>query len=375
MHEKLYFLKILFELKRLRIYKLDDMKTIDKTKPVMVTGATGYVAGRLVEKLLQEGITVHAAVRNPDNKEKNKYLDELAAKLPGEIKYFKTDLLAEGSYDEAAKGCELIFHTASPFSLSIKDAQKDLVDPALKGTQNVLNSATKSGSVKRVVVTSSCAAIYGDNIDTLKMPNQTLTEAIWNTSSSLDHQPYSYSKTLAEKEAWKMAAEQDQWDLVTINPSLVVGPGINPHATSETFEIMKMLGNGDMKMGAPDFRIGAVDVRDLAIAHYNGGFTPEAEGRHIVSAENTSFLSLAEMLSKKFPNHPLPKRKLPKFLVWLAGPSQGMPRKMVSRNIGHPWRADNTKSREKLGVNYRPMEETITDFFEHLIEEGVIKKF
>jgi nucleoside-diphosphate-sugar epimerase len=348
------------------------MKQIDKTKPVMVTGATGYVAGRLVEKLLQEGINVHAAVRDPDNKEKTKYLDEIAAKAPGNITYFKADLLADGSYDEACKGCELVFHTASPFTLSVKDAQKDLVDPALKGTRNVLNAASKSGSVKRVVLTSSCAAIYGDNKDILSMPNQTLKEDIWNTSSSVDHQPYSYSKTVAEKEAWKLAEKQNEWDLVTINPALVIGPGINPNGTSETFEIMKMLGNGDMKMGAPEFNIGAVDVRDLADAHYKAGYTPEAKGRHIISAEDTSFLNMAKMLKKKFPSYPLPEKKLPKFLVWLAGPSQGMPRKMVAKNIGYPFKADNSKSKKELGLNYRPLEETVTDFFQHLVDEKVI---
>ena len=103
---------------------------IDQTKPVLVTGATGYVAGRLVEKLLKEGRTVHAAVRTPDNKDKTKYLDELAAKLPGTIKYFKADLLDEGSFDEGMKDCELVFHTASPFIRTVTDPQKDLVDPA-----------------------------------------------------------------------------------------------------------------------------------------------------------------------------------------------------------------------------------------------------
>ena len=172
------------------------MNFIDTNKPVLVTGATGYVAGRLVEKLLTEGFTVHAAVRTPNDKDKTQYLDALAAKFPGEIKYFKSDLLEEGSYDEAMKGCELVFHTASPFIRVFKDPQKDLVDPAKKGTKNVLGSANKTESVKRVVVTSSCAAIYGDGVDVLEMPNQELTEDLWNTSSSLDHQPYSFSKTV-----------------------------------------------------------------------------------------------------------------------------------------------------------------------------------
>lgn len=152
------------------------MQTIDNTKPVMVTGATGYVAGRLIEKLLSEGITVHAAVRNPDNKEKTKYLDALAEKLPGSIKYFKSDLLVDGSYDEALAGCEVVYHTASPFINKVEDAQRDLIDPALKGTQNVLEGVNRTDSVKRVVVTSSSVSIYGDAKDTLNYPNQEMTE-------------------------------------------------------------------------------------------------------------------------------------------------------------------------------------------------------
>lgn len=350
------------------------MNTPDTKQPVMVTGATGYVAGRLVERLLKEGITVHAAVRNPNDNEKTKYLDALAKELPGTIKYFKADLLTEGSYDQAMKGCELVFHTASPFIRSVKDPQKDLVDPAKNGTRNVLTSANKTESVQRVVVTSSCAAIYGDAKDTLSYPNQELTEEIWNTSSSIDHQPYSFSKTEAEKEAWKIAGEQDRWKLVVINPSFVLGPGINPHGTSESFAIMKQIGNGDFKMGAPVFNIGCVDVRDLAEAHYQAGIRPNAEGRNIASGHNSSFGQIAGYIKSKYPAYSISKRKLPKFMIWLMAPSVGMTRKEVSQNIGYPWSANNTKSVKELGINYRPLEETVTEFFSQLIEAGEIEK-
>lgn len=347
---------------------------IDQTKPVLVTGATGYVAGRLVEKLLKEGRTVHAAVRTPDNKEKTKYLDELAEKLPGSIKYFKADLLEDGSFDEGMKGCELVFHTASPFIRAVKDPQKDLVDPAKKGTRNVLEAANRTDSVKRVVVTSSCAAIYGDGKDVLSMPNKELTEDVWNTSSSLDHQPYSFSKAEAEREAWKIAGEQDKWDLVTVNPSFVLGPGINPHGTSESFAIMKQIGKGDFKMGSPEFNIGCVDVRDLAEAHYEAGMRPEAKGRYIVSGENSGFIQLAGMIKEKFPNYPISTRKLPKFLMWLMAPSAGMTRKEVKLNVGYPWKANNSKSIKELGMNYRPLKDTVTEFFGQLVDAGAIEK-
>ncbi len=341
---------------------------MDKSIPVCVTGATGYVAGWIVKRLLDEGFTVHAAVRQPDNKEKTKYLDALAEKAPGTIKYYQSDLLEEGSYREAIEGCSVVFHTASPFTLNVDNPQKDLIDPALEGTRNVLETVNELPSVERVVVTSSCAAIYGDNADLKKTKKGQFTEKDWNTSSSLKQNPYSYSKTLAEKKAWQLAKTQDRWKLVVVNPSLVMGPGINPYATSESFSIIRQMGDGTMKMGGPDFRIGAVDVRDLADAHMAAAFLPDAQGRHIISAHDTGFMEIAGILRKKYPDYPLPKKKMPKWLLWLIAPTLGMTRKEVSRTIGKPWHADNSKSKEKLGVSYRPLEETVTAFFQQMID-------
>ena len=104
------------------------MKQIDKTKPVMVTGANGYVASWLVKRLLDEGITVHAAVRNPANKAKIQHLLDIAESSKGELKFFKADLLSSGSYKAAMEGCELVYHTASPFFLEVKNPQKDLIE-------------------------------------------------------------------------------------------------------------------------------------------------------------------------------------------------------------------------------------------------------
>ena len=164
------------------------MTTIDRAKPVLVTGATGYVAGWLVKMLLDEGLTVHAAVRDPDNTTKVQHLLDLATKAPGEIRFFKSDLLVEGSYAEAMHGCELVYHTASPFTSKIDDPQKDLIKPAVDGTRNVLQQANRTESVKRIVLTSSCAAIYGDNIDLKSTPDGVFTESVWNTSSTPTHQ-------------------------------------------------------------------------------------------------------------------------------------------------------------------------------------------
>lgn len=350
---------------------------IDKSKPVLVTGATGYVAGRLVERLLENGLTVHAAVRDPDNVDKLQYLNAIASTAAGTIKYFKSDLLVEGSYVDAMCDCELVYHTASPFTVTVSDPQRELIEPAEQGTRNVLKQANRTDSVKRVVVTSSVAAIYGDNTDLKDSETGKFTEADWNTTSSLTHYPYSYSKLRAEKEAWRVADAQDRWSLVTINPSLVIGPGINPNATSESFNLIRNFGDGTMRLGVPDFGIGVVDVRDVAEAHIKAGFTDSAHGRYLTSGHNTSFPEMARALKAHFGKvYPFPPMISPKPIVWLVGPllDKSLTRAMISRNVGHPFVADNSRSISELDMNYRPMEESLIQFFQQLADNGAFKK-
>jgi nucleoside-diphosphate-sugar epimerase len=350
--------------------------THDTSAPVLVTGATGYVAGWIVARLLGRGFTVHAAVRDPSNRDKLRYLDELAAGTPGTLRYFASDLLEEGSYAEAMRGCRIVFHTASPFTIRVHDPRKDLIEPAQLGTRNVLAQANSTPSVERVVVTSSCAAIYGDNADIQEAEGGTLTEEVWNTTSSPTHQPYSYSKVVAEREAWKIAEAQDRWDLVAVNPSLVLGPAINPFATSESFSIVKSLGDGSTKSGVPDYGMGAVDVRDVADAHLAAAFTPSAAGRYIVSGHDTSLPELAAILRDHYgDSYPLPRRTMPKWLVWLVAPlvDKAMTRKIISRNVGYPFHADPAKSVRELGMSYRPLEESIVEMFQQMVDAGIIE--
>lgn len=343
------------------------MRDIDRSKAVLVTGATGYVAGRLIEKLLIEGIKVNAAVRDPENKEKLKHLNRLADKHNGDITYFKSDLLVDGSFKEAMKSCEMVFHTASPFTLNIKDAQKELIDPALIGTQNVLRSVNDSESVKRVVLTSSVVACYGDAIDVQSFPNKTVTEECWNTTSSLNHAPYNYSKTIAEEKAWEMQKEQERWDLVVVNPAFVMGPGISPVATSESYTFMKQIIDGSSKSGVPYLSFGIVDVRDLAIVHFNAGFLPESNGRNLAVAETLTMLQMAEILREKFGKRfALPKMELPKFMVYLFAPFVGLTYSWVKKNVGWPLLFDNSKSKEQLKISYRPISNTLIDFAEQI---------
>ncbi|MGB1206556.1 MAG: NAD-dependent epimerase/dehydratase family protein [Chitinophagales bacterium] len=353
------------------------MTQINKSKPVMVTGANGYVASWLVKHLLDDGMTVHATVRSPENDNKVGHLKAVAANSKGTLKFFKADLLTPNAYKAAMQDCELVFHTASPFTTNVKDPQKELIVPAVQGTANVLNSAKETPSVKRIVVTSSCAAIYTDCIDTLNAPDGQLTEEVWNTTASLDYQPYSYSKTLAEKKAWEIAKSQNQWDLVTINPCLVLGPTMNAKkTTSESINILKTLGNGEMKMGAPKLGVGIVDVRDVADAHYKAGFTPTANGRYITAAHSTNFLAMGTVLLPKYGDKfPLPKRALPKWLLMIVGPfaNRLFTRKFIRNNVNIPWKADNSKIKKELGMSFRPMKETMEDSFQALIDDGILK--
>ncbi|MDC1106549.1 NAD-dependent epimerase/dehydratase family protein [Prolixibacteraceae bacterium] len=352
------------------------MRTIDKSKPVMVTGATGYVAGWVVKTLLDQGMTVHATVRNLKDKDKLEALETLAVQSEGSIKFFKADLLHPHSFKAAMQECELVYHTASPFSLDVVDPKEELVDPALRGTQNVLEQANQTYSVQRVVLTSSVAAIYGDTLDLRKSPSGKFTEEDWNGSSSLYHGSYMYSKTLAEKEAWKISKAQDRWDLVVMNPSLVMGPAIDPkRVTSDSFALVKNMGNGMFKSGLPDMYCGIVDVRDVAMAHFRAGLFPEVEGRYIVSGHDSSFLGVAKALTPRYgSSYPIPTKNVSKWLLWLVGPiiDSSLTRKYICRNIGYPCFLDNTKSINDLKMIYRPLDESMNDMFQQLIDHNLL---
>ncbi|MEO0405638.1 MAG: diaminohydroxyphosphoribosylaminopyrimidine deaminase, partial [Bacteroidota bacterium] len=235
-----------------------------------------------------------------------------------------------------------------------------------------------TSSVKRVVLTSRCAAIYTDAIDCQSAPGGILTEEVWNTTASLDYQPYSLSKTLAEKKAWEIAEKQEQWDLVAINMPMVFGPPLNPTlATSESINILKMLGGGELKNGAPRMGTGVVDVRDVGVAHYKAGYTPQAQGRYITSAYSTDMIQIAETLLPKYGNdYPLPKKAMPKWLLMIVGPMANklFTRKFIRNNVNVEWKADNSKIKRELNMNFRPLQETMEDSFEVLIENGVLAK-
>jgi len=347
------------------------MKEIDKRRPVMVTGVTGYMASWIVKMLLEDGVNVNATVRDPSNGQKVEHLTRIASTSAGKLKLFKADLLDVDSFDEPMQGCELVVHTASPFFMATpKNPEEELLRPAKEGTRCVLEAAKRTPTVKRVVLTSSVAAICGDLADLELVPGKVFTEKQWNVTSSAEHLPYAYSKTIAEKEAWTVAKEQDKWDLLTINPGWILGPSVSKRKDSFSINAMIQFGDGTFKNGAPD--IGAhpvADVRDVASAHIKAGFTPKASGRHIVSSGEATLLELANILRRHFGDaYPFPRKLVPKSLM----PRLGFTRKYVSRNAGRRARYDNSYSKADLGMSYIPIEQTVIEHFQQILDDGLL---
>lgn len=348
---------------------------IDKTKPVLVTGGNGYIASWIVKYLLADGINVHATVRDPANTAKTGHLLKAAEGAKGQLTLFKADLLQQGAFDAAMQGCELVIHTASPFVIKgLKDAQKELVDPAVMGTRNVLESANRVASVKRVVLTASVVSVYGDAQDMSDQGLKAFTEAHWNTTSSVSHQPYNYSKVAAEKVGWEMAKAQNRWDFITINPGLVLGPSLTTASDSTSLSTIKELADGTLMTGVPNMEIAIVDVRDAARAHILAGFTPAASGRHLAVSESVTMWQMVQLLKARFGGgYRWPMMVAPKLVVWLMAPMAGYSRKFVSRNAGWPLRFDCSYIRKDLGLTMRPVAETLADHFQQMLDDGVLK--
>ena len=345
----------------------------DFKSPVLVSGGSGYLASHIIKQLMDNGYTVHTTVRDKRKTDKYDHLLRLAEQSRGELKVFEADLLKRGSFGEAMKTCSHVFHTASPFKIGkIRKPKEVLVEPALEGTRNILETANNTKTVERLVLTSSIVAIMGDAIDAKNIPGGVFTEDVWNTTSNLDHQPYPYSKTLAEKEAWKIVGEQSRWSLLVMNPGFILGPSLTKRADSTSISFMISMGNGTYKTGVPGGYLAIVDVRDAARAHILGAFNEKSSGRHILTNEHLTFWDAAKILKKKFPAYPLPVRKVPKWLFIIIGPMFGLTRQYIRKNIGHPLKFDNTYSIRDLGIDYRPAEQTLKDHFRQLIDDGLL---
>ena len=350
-------------------------REVDPPGPVLVTGGNGYVASWVVKELIELAYHVHATVRDPADPTRTRHLESVAEDSPGSLALYQADLLDPAGFDRAMAGCQVVFHTASPLILrGVVDAMRDLIEPATSGTRHVLETAKRCPSVRRVVLTSSVAAIYGDAVDMAATEEGRFDESHWNETSNERHQPYSYSKTRAERLAWEIGGNQDRWDLVVVNPGLVIGPALSAHANSESVRIMRDFGTGFYRLGAPKLEFGIADVRDVADGHVRAAVTPEASGRHILVGETLGLLEIAGILRGHFGGgFPFPRLTLPKCITALLAPLGGLRRAVVLRNVGYPLRFDNRRATNRLGVRFRPAAETVVDHFRQLLDDGLVR--
>ncbi|KAJ7186147.1 D-lactaldehyde dehydrogenase [Mycena filopes] len=331
------------------------MPAISKGK-VLVTGANGFIAAWVVRSLLEEGFAVRGTARSAD---KCAHLREIFASFGDRFELVVVpDITKEGAFDEAVQGVDAIEHTASPFHLHAVEPD-ELIIPAIHGTVGILKSALKYGkSVKRVVITSSCAAVLQ-----VEDEPRIFSELDWNEQApsqvaemGREAPPmtkYRASKTLAERAAWAFVEEHKsemEWDLVVLNPPFVFGPTIHFTPTPDALntsarQFYTML----TEFSSPVTRhTGScwVDVRDLGRAHTLALLKDAAGGERIIVSAGPfvwqDFLDAAP--------------KSPRFQKGVPGPG---------KNTVHQIRYDASKSARVLGMGtYRSMEDMTRDTVE-----------
>ena len=337
-------------------------------KPICVTGASGFIASYVIRELLDNGYTVRGTVRGLTEGNNYEYLTSLSG-AAGRLELVQAELLTEGSYDEAIAGCEYIIHTASPYVLDVKDPQKDLVDPALKGTMNVLQSCAKAGSVKKVVLTSSVVAVYDEPVS-----GHVYTEKDWNETSSLTRNPYYYSKTLAERSAWEyVEKENPAFELAVINPGAVIGTSLVPSLNTSN-QILRdaLAGNYPMIMNSNQVFRGYTG-NDLSLFHVLAMENEKAKGRYLCTNETLDLSEVVSILREAgYSNYKLPKLKMTGTLgnalakILVSTRPKGI-RTFVRTHVGKDVQYDNTKIREELGMTFYPVKESILETAEDLL--------
>ena len=336
-------------------------------KSVLVTGGSGFVASHLIQQLLEGNDVVHTTVRSLSNKSKVRPLEEMQKKYPGRLRLYEADLLQPRSFDAAMAGCAIVYHVASPFMLpeKIKDGQRQMLEPALLGTRNVLDSVNRTATVERVVLTSTVGAIFGDYIDVMSMENQTLSERYFNTSSNIENNPYHYAKVMAEQEAWRICNAQNRWSMVAINPGLILGPSLTPASESGSLFLLDEMMKGYFFYGMPNLSFTTVDVRDVAVAHIKAAEKPEAKGRYILAEKQmVSFLEIARIIRAvhKRP-YLLGNHQIPDWVVRVIGPLFGLTQDYIRKHLGIRFQVDNRRSIDELGIAYKPIQETLIDHY------------
>ena len=321
---------------------------------VLVTGANGHVGNQLAVHLVDRGYHVRAMVRQPD--EARKQVDIL--RHPS-VEVVSGDVRDAAAVEHAVQGCEGVFHVAAVYAVFAKDPERDILQPAIEGALNVLRAA-KAARVRRVVLTSSMVAM--GNASTREQP---LDESRWNDAAT---EPYAKAKTLAERRA-RAFADESGLDLVSINPTMVIGPGFARHTPST--QLLDNIMRGLLPV-LPPFAFALVDVRDVAVAHRLAYETPAAAGRYLCGDVTVTLRQLCESMHRADPKIRVPRLNLPKLFMptlpamdWIQSKLMGTPRQITRESIheyaaGTPY-IDNSRMRRELGWSPRSIDSSVRD--------------
>lgn len=348
------------------------MTNSNTEKSVLVTGGSGFLGAHCILQLLENGYRVKTTLRSPNRK--NEVLEMLkngGAESVENLSFLQADLSADTNWTEAVKDCEYVLHVASPISLTIPKDENEMIIPAVEGTLRVLRAAKKAG-VKRVVVTSSFAAVGYSHKD----PDTIITEESWTDPNDKSLSAYLKSKTLAEKAAWDfIEKEGGELELAVINPVGIFGPTLGSDL-SGGHEILKRLLDGSMK-AIPKITFGIVDVRDVADLHLRAMTHPEAKGQRFLALAGgvLSLPDIALLLKQKLGDEAknVSTKVLPDWIVRIAGLFNPLAKNIVPQ-LGRIKNASNEKAKKILGWTPRTNEEAIMAAVESMVRLGAIKK-
>lgn len=333
---------------------------------VLVTGGSGFLAGWCMVELLDRGYEVRTTVRELGREAEVREAVS-AGGQPGErIAVLAADLTSDDGWEQAVADCAYVLHVASPFPPVQPKDPDELIVPAREGTLRVLGAALEANA-KRVVVTSSVAAIAGG----AKGPGP-LTEENWTDLDFPGLSPYVRSKTIAERAAWELVAERsERARLTTINPGAILGPLLSRDA-SFSLQVIERLLKGTP--GAPRIGFSFVDVRDVAKLHVDAMLSPEAGGeRFIAVAEFLWMAEVAAVLRRELGDdaRKVPTRKVPDLLVRAMGLFDPSVR-TITNQLGKKLTYSNEKATTQLGWTTRPLEQSIAETGRSMVDLGVV---
>jgi len=336
---------------------------------VLVTGGSGFVGAHVILQLVSAGHRVRTTVRNLNRESAVRGMLKAGGQEPGDsLSFFAADLESDAGWGEAATGCDYVMHVASPIPVNAPKHEDELIVPARDGTVRVLRAA-RDANVKRVVMTSTCGAIYYGH----PPRKEPFDETSWTIISG-ELTAYVKSKVIAERAAWDfIAGEGRGLELSVVNPAGIFGPVLAPDYSS-SIELIKRLMSG--MPGAPRIYFGVVDVRDVADLHVRAMTHASANGERFiaVSGDSISMVDIARMLRARFGDSArrVPRFTLPDWLVRLAARRDPSVRQLLPL-LGKIRNATSEKARQVLGWSPRSNEEAIAGTAESLIRLGIVK--